>query len=264
MNTKLSGAQLVLVEIKRMGKNYLPNVQYLNGRVIKYIDFCPETYLPDIANAIGLTSTDDMYFSITNEQGNEYLHYEMPLERFDYIQTLGVRQPIFNKISLPNSYIDCQDANNVGKVAALMVYYDLPNYSARNTTENVMTDAISVPITTSIRYNQLPDTDRLTGKRFRRVLLGMPTTTPDYQTGLTQAQLANCYLTLRKGTYNVVENMPLPLLYQLQMLEKSEFANIIFDFQNSFVTIGGAGTIPNVNADYIGKAVFFNLQYEAK
>ena len=254
----------MLVEIKRVGKNYLPLVQYLADKVIKYIDFCPEQYLPGIANAVGLTSTDDMYLTITNEQGNTHLHWEMPLERFDYAQTLGVRQPVFSKISLPNSYINCQDANNVGKVAALMVYYDLPNYSARNSTENVMTDAISVPITTSIRYNQLPDTDRLTGKRFRRVLLGMPSITPDLQTGLTQAQLANCYLTLRKGTYNVVENMPLPLLYQLQMLEKSEFANIIFDFQNSYITIGGAGTIPNVNTDYIGKAVFLNLQYEAK
>ena len=58
--------------------------------------------------------------------------------------------------------------------------------------------------------------------------------------------------------------MPLPILYQLAMLEKSEWANIIFDFQNSYITIGGAGTIPNVNTDYIGKNVFINLQYESK
>ena len=50
----------------------------------------------------------------------------------------------------------------------------------------------------------------------------------------------------------------------LAMLEKSEWANIIFDFQNSFVTIGGANTIPNVSTDYIGKSVFINLQYEGK
>lgn len=264
MNTKLSGAQLVLVEIKRMGKNYLPLVQYLNDRVIKYIDFCPVAYLPGIANAVGLTSTSDMYFTITNAQGNEHLHYEMPLDRFNYVATLGVRQPIGSKISLPNSYINCQDVNNIGKIAALMVYYDLPEYSARNTAKYVMTDAISVEMTTATRYNALPDTDRLTGKRFRKVLLGVPTTTPDLQTGLDMTKLANCYLTLRKGTYNVIENMPLPLLYQLQMLEQSEWANIIFDFQNSYITIGGAGTIPNVATDYIGKYVFLNLQYEAK
>ena len=264
MNTKLSGAQLVLVEIKRVGKNYLPLVQYLKGRIIKYIDFCPTTYLPGIAGAVGLASTDDMYLTIRNEQGNADIHYEVPLERFDYAETLGVRQPICAKISLDNSYIDCQDSTQIGKFAALMFYYDLPEYSSRNNADKVITDAIAVTLTNATRYNQLPDTDRLTGKRFRKILLGTPTVTPDYQNGLGTSELANCFITLRKGTYNVVENMPVKLLYQMQMLEKSEWANIIFDFQNSYITIGGAGTIPNVATDYIGKAVFFNLHYEAK
>lgn len=264
MNTKLSGAQLVLVEIKRLGKNYLPVVQYLQGRMIKYIDFAQTNYLPDIAGNVGLTSTDDMYLTIRNEQGNADIHFNVPLARFDYAATLGVRQPICSKISLPNSYIDCQDANQIGKVAALVFYYDLPEYSARNNADKVITDAISVTLTNATRYNQLPDTDRLTNKRFRKILLGTPTVTPDYQTGLAVGNLNNCFLTLRKGTYNVVENMPIGLLWQMGMLEKSEWANIIFDFQNSYITIGGAGTIPNVSTDYIGKAVFFNLQYEAK
>ena len=263
MNTKLSGAQLVLVEIKRVGRNYLPFVENIRSRMIKYIDFCEADYLPN-TDVRGVTSPDDMYFTIMNEHGNTELHRDVPMIRFDYRMTLGVRQPICAKINLTSSYITNTDASNIGKYAALMFYYDLPEYSARNITDVVVTDAISIPLTTAIRYNNLPDTDRLTGKRFRRILLGTPTTTPDLQTGLNAQKLENCYLTLRKGTYNVVENMPLPILYQLQMLEKSEWANIIFDFQNSYITIGGAGTIPNVNTDYIGKNVFINLQYESK
>lgn len=264
MNTKLSGAQLVLVPITRLGKNYFPVVQYLRDRVIKFIDFYPSAYLPAVANNVGLSGTQDMYVSIKNQQGNEYLHYETPLIRFDYTQTLGVRQPIFKKISLPDCYIDCQDANQIGKIAALVFYYDLPEYSARNSADDVITDAVSVSLTNATRFNVLPDADRMTGKRFRRILLGMPTTTPDAQTALTQAQLANCFITLRKGSYNIVENLPLPILWQLGMLTQTEWANIIFDFQSSFITIGGAGTIPNVNTDYIGKSIFINLQYEAK
>ena len=264
MNTKLSGAQLVLVEIKHMGRNYFPLVENLRGRMIKYIDFCETEYLPNVANPIGLMNVQDMYLTIMDEHGTTELHRAMPLERYDYIQTLGVRQPVCAKISLQNCYVDCQDQNNVGKVAAFMFYYDLPEFSARNSTDNVCTDAVSVPLTTAIRYNALPDTDRLTGKRFRKILLGTPSVTPDLQTGLGYSELQNCYITLRKGTYNVVENMPLTLLYQLQMLQQTEWANIIFDFQNSYITIGGAGTIPNVNSDYVGKAVFLNLQYEAK
>ena len=264
MNTKLSGAQLVLVEIKHLGKNYFPVVEYLRGRLIKFIDFYPIEYLPGVANPVGLNVTGDIYLSIMNEQGNEYLHYEMPLERFDYNTNLGIRQPIASKISLPYSYVNCQDKNQIGTVAAFVFYYDLPEFSARNTADAVITDAITIPITTAIRYNVLPDTDRLTGKRFRKILLGTPSVTPDLGTGLTAGQLSNCYLTLRKGTYNVVDNMPLPLFWQMGMLQQQEWANIIFDFQNSFVTIGGAGTIPNVQTDYVGKSIFLNMQYEAK
>ena len=263
MNTKLSGCQLVLVEIKRLGRNYFPFVENIRSRFIKFIDFYPTNYLPD-TDAAGLATSADMFMTLYNEYGQEELHRDIPLERFDYTQTLGVRLPVCSKLGMQSCYIDCKDASQIGKVAALVFWYDLPEYSARNTVDTVITDAISIPITTYVRYNALPDTDRLTGKRFRRVILGMPTVTPDMQTGLSSSELQNVYLTLRKGTYNILENCPLPLLYQLQMIERSEFQNIIFDFQNSYLTIGGAGTIPNVQTDYVGKSVFLNLQYEAK
>lgn len=264
MNTKLSGAQLVLVEIKRVGRNYFPFVENINRRVIKYIDFVPTQYLPGIAGNVGLSDNTNMFVTIADERGTTQLHRDMPLLRFDYNATIGVRQPIFSKMSMQSSYIDCKEQSAVGKYAAFVFWYDLPEYSARNTTDTLTTDAISVPLTTSVRYNALPDTDRLTGKRFRRIMLNTPSITPDLQNGLSWGEAYNCFLTLRKGTYNVVENIPVTLLYQMQMLEKTEFQNIIFDFQNSYITIGGAGTIPNVQDDYIGKSVFFNLQYENK
>lgn len=261
MNTKLSGGQLVLVPITQMGENKFPLVENLRGRVIKFIDFSGAQYLPDTA-ASGLTSTTDMYVTIKNEFGNTDIHKDLPLQRLDYVATLGVRQPIMSKISLQNCCVNCQDPSNVGKTAAFVFWYDLPEYSKKNSTDILVTDAISVPLTTDIRYNALPDSDRMTGKRFRRILLGTPNVSPDLQTCVTMTELENIYLTLRKGGINVCENIPVALFYQLQMLTKAEFQNIIFDFQSSYLTIGGAGTIPNVQTDYIGKSVFFNLQYE--
>lgn len=261
MNTKLSGAQLVLVPITNLGVNRFPIVENLRGRVIKFIDFYPTNYLPD-TSAAGCNSSQDLYITIRNEAGNTDLHFALPLVRLDYTQTLGNRTPIMSKINLQSTYIDCQNAALVGKTAAFVCWYDLPEYSQRNTTDTLITDAISVPLTTATRYNVLPDSDRMTGKRFRRILLGAPTTTPDLQTGLGWSELENVYLTLRKGSYNIAENVPVYLLYQLQMLFKSEWQNIIFDFQSSYITIGGADTIPNVSTDYLGKSVFFNLQYE--
>lgn len=260
MNMKLSGAQLVLVPIRNIGRNFFPYVEHIAGRVIKYIDFAPAALLPrtDIA---GLQSTQDMYVTIFDENGTKEIHKSLPLERLDYSATTGVRQPICRKINMDSCYIDCQDASAVGKVAALVFWYELPQYSAANKTTELMTDAIEIPITNVTQYSVLPDSDRLQGKRFRRLLLGIPTITPDKNNGLGLSELQNCYLTLCKGTYKVLADVPVSLLYQLQMLDKTEFQNIIFDFQSSYVTVGGAGTA--TPADYVGKYIFMNLQYEA-
>ena len=260
MNMKLSGAQIVLVPIKNTGKNFIPYVEHIAGRVIKYIDFYPAAKLPN-TSAAGLQSTSDMYITIMDENGTKELHKNLPLERLNYAQTIGVRQPICRKVSMDNSYIICEDASQVGKVAALVFWYELPQYSKANSTDNLMTDAIEIPIKNITQYSVLPDTDRLTGKRFRRILLGTPAVTPNKNTGLGSSELANCYITLQKGTYKILADVPVLLLYQLQMLEKTEFQNIIFDFESSYVTVGGAGTV--TEADYKGKYIFMNLQYEA-
>lgn len=261
MNQKLSGAQLVLVPITKLGENRFPWVENIRNRFIKFMDFYGATYLPGTTEP-GLTMTDNMYITISNAAGNTEIIRNLPLERMDYRKTLGIRQPIASRISLSDCKVVCQNQDAVGTVAAFVFWYDLPDYSRANSTDTLITDSVSVPLVTSVRYNLFPDVDRMTGKRFRRVLVSAQDITPDLYDGVTEGQLENLYLTLRKGTYNVLENVPLMLLYQLAMIQKTEFANIIFDFQSSFITIGGAGTIPDVQENYIGKSVFMNLQYE--
>ena len=260
MNMKLSGAQLVLVPIKQMGRNFLPYVEHIAGRVVKYIDFAPCAYVPR-TTAPGLQTSSDMYITIMDENGTKELHKQLPLDRLNYAATMGVRTPICKKVMMDSCFIDCQDANAVGKVAALVFWYDLPQYNQAHKKDDVITDSIEIPITNITQYSVLPDSDRMTNKRFRRILLGTPTLTPEQNTGLGSTELANCFLTLCKGTYKVLADVPITLLYQLQMLEKTEFANIIFDFQSSYVTIGGAGSV--TPSDYVGKYIFMNLQYEA-
>lgn len=260
-NKKLSGAKAVFVPITKKGANNLPFIEDLRDRYIKYIDFYACRYLPEIA-AEGLQTSANMYLTLADKTGNQFYVKDMPLERFDYISTTGCRQYIGNKLSLQNSYITCADSAQIGKVAMLVFWYDLPEYSRANKSELTITDSLTIPITTAERYNTLPDEERMALKRFRRILLGMPTITPNFQTGLTSDQLANLYLTLRKGTYNVIENLPVNFLWQFNMLEKAEFANIVFDLQNSYIIIGGNNTIPDVKTEYVGKCVFLNLVYE--
>lgn len=263
MNQKLSGAQLVLVPITRLGENRMPFVENLHGRYIKYIDFCPSRYLPNTA-ATGLQTSTDLFVTLYDKTGSTRLIDNLPLVRFDYTETNGIRQIVGSELTIEKSVIICNNAAAVGTVAAFVFWYDLPQYSARNTKDDTLTDNVDIELTSASQYNQFPDDERMINKRFRRILVATPSVTPNYNTGITAAMLPNLYLTLRKGSYLVCDNLPLPLLYQLKMLQKTEFANIIFDFQSSYITIGGAGTIPNVQSDYIGKHVFLNLQYERK
>lgn len=260
-NKKLSGAKAVFVTLTKLGKNYLPYIEDLKHRCIKFIDFYPCQYLPE-TTAAGLTTTDNCYLTLADHTGNMLYIKDMPLARFNYAETTGTRQPVFNEISLQNSYITVTDQSLIGKTAMLIFWYDLPDYSRSNKSDLCITDSLTVPVTTSVRHNTLPDEERMAQKRFRRILLGINTIAPDYSTSLTVAQMQNVYLTLRKGTYNVIENLPVMLLLQLTMYDKAEFANIVFDLQNSYLTIGGAGTIPNVDDDYVGKTVTMNFAYE--
>ena len=263
MNTKLSGAQMVLVPITQLGHNRMPFLENIKGRYIKFIDFYGGSqYLPNVTDT-AVQTTENMFITIYDEWGNTEIIRNLPLERFNYTQTLGIRQQIGSKISLRDCYIDCQNPSCIGKTVAIVFYYDLPEYSAKNCTDNLVTDNISIPLTTITRYNKLPDDERMVNKRFRRILLAAPSTTPDLQSGVSYANLHNLYITLRKGSFVIFDNLPIMFLYQLTMLEKSELQNILFDFQSSYITVGGAGTI-TPSTDYVGKSVFLNLQYEQK
>lgn len=259
MNDKISGGKLVLVPIRQLGVNKIPYVEDLRDRIIKYIDFYPAELLPD-TDADGVLSSENMYLSVADAIGNEYLIKDMPLQRFDYTSTLGIKQEIKNRISLQNSAVVCQNPANVGRYAALIFWYDLPEFSARNRSDVTIIDSITIPIKNVVRYNPLPDEERLSGRRYRRLLLGMPEKTPEQLNTLSADLLKNVYITLRKGSYNVVENIPVMMFYQLQMLQKSTFANIVFDMQSSYLTVGGAGRA--AYSDYVGKSVFMNFVYE--
>lgn len=260
MNRKISGAKMVLVPIRQTGANYFPFVEDLKNRYIKFIDFHPSQYLPDesVAGVDASFALGSMYVTLANETGNKLLYNRAPLENFNYITTKGVREAIGAKLSLQNCYIECLDPAQVGKMVAMVFYYDLPTFSARNRTDRVMMDSLSIPITTGSFYNQFPESERMTGKRFREILFSPCLTTPEYQTGVSTGA-ENLYVTLHKGSYNVVENLPLSVLYQVDKLERIEFANIIFDFQSSYLTVGGAGSL---GATFIGKSAFINLTYE--
>lgn len=256
MNKKLSGAKTVLVPITKVGKNYIPFVEDLKNRTIKYIDIVLTKLLPD-TEAEGVTEyAKTPYITLADITGNAYVINNRPVSEFLYEQTCGVRPEIGSKISLQNSFILNNDESAIGKYYLLVFWYDLPEFSARNRKDMLVTDYISVPIS-KVLANTLPNEERFTGKRFRYIWFSRVETTPDGTTGVSDEEYGSLYVTLQRGSYKVLENVPLLLFYQARMVDKMEFANIIFDMQNSYIKVGGAGKL--VISD---KSVFLNLVYE--
>lgn len=256
MQTKVSGAKTVIVPITGLGKNYFPFVEYLKDRYIKYVDCILMSTLPGSGDAI--TTTTGAFVNLAIQAGNTYFVSGEPLDRYDIEQNLGIRKPINRKMSLQNSFINVTNSALVGKSVVLVFWYDLPEYSKRNRTTETIVDSFEVSLVQNSGRNQFPDNRTMVGKRFRNMYLTYPTTTPTYADGITDVQSKNIYVTFQKGNYCVLDQLPLPLLYQIGLLEGLSFANIVFDFTYSFAFVGGGGTLTG----YAGKSIFLNAVYE--
>lgn len=239
---RLSGAKLVLVEIDKVGKCFFPYVEQFIENPIQYIDFHPTACLPETSR-VGVASDDGLTISLANKFGNVLLFNNLPLKRLNYTATCGTRQAINAKLSFQNSFIINEKAENVGKSIALLVWYEAEQYRVPQFAEELIFDTISVKLEAT--KTKIKENERMNFKRFRHIFATPVTKTQEEYVGVTEADLANLYLTAIKGSYSLLENVPLSILHQNKILEKIEFENIQFDISNTFITTGHGANLEN-------------------
>lgn len=255
MQRKVSGAKSVIVPITTVGKNYLPYVEYLNNRYIKYIDFVPTQILPTTGEGVNVPYY--MYFSLSEKSGNSYFIQNEPMVRFDYSYNKGIRKPIMQKVSLQNSYIEVTDPVLVGKSVLLIFWYDLPEFSQRNKTNDTITDYFEVKLNNQTGRFEFPDNRTMAGKRFRNFFIPTGGITPSLSRCISDTDAQKLYITLQKGNYKVLDAIPLTLFNDVDKLEAVDFANIVFDFTYSYISAGG-----NTPISFEGQSVLVNATYE--
>lgn len=259
LSKRVSGTKTVIVPIEKVGRNPFPYVEDLRDRYIKYIDFCGVSSLP-YSSSTPVTDSSKYLLSLADRNGNTYNIQDVPLEKFDLTLNWGIRPAIMRRLSLQDSHLICTDAGEVGKFAVFVFYYDEPLYAARNTTTDVAVNAFEVSIVKAVQPNSFPDNRTMVDKRFRAVFFTPVATTPTYKTGFTFAESKDLYISLYKGNYAIIDTLPLMCLYAVNMVEPLEFANIQFDFTNSYILVGGDGA----NTQYIGRSLLLNAAYENK
>ena len=255
MNKKVSGGQSVIVPITCVGRNYLPFVEDLKDRVIKYIDIVDVTPI-DGSTGVGNTP---QYITLSGKSGYIMEFDNYPTINLKPYSTYGSRRLIGKKLSLQNSFFTNGDASNIGKSVVCVFWYDEPEYSARNTTNNVSISTVEVPFVSKTFKNMLPDNRTMAGKRFRSIAWDLlPSYTPSFKTAANSDVETNAYLTLLNGNVAILNNIPVQCLVELANVESLEFSNIKFDFTNSYIQLAGYANEPTTNESFVVRFSFEN------
>lgn len=242
-------------------KTPLPDILDLKGKVIKYLDCANDLAVLD-SDGVTITTgqINDVYINLMKADTQEYFIKDVPLSNYQVSERKGIRDNISRVVDFPNSFVVNHSNNDV--VLFLVFWYDdiqISNlYSAADKT-NI--DNFEVSQFNAIQERMLFDEDRtLFNKEIQDFYImdnQAAFITPTGKTSVTGADVANSYLTLVKGNFQFVKNVPLILFKNSDTYDRIKLQNIVFDFSNSWIDVPTA-TAANVN----GKSYFFNIEYK--
>lgn len=252
---KITASKSLSIAINGEGKYYLPDDLTLNGKVINAIVPVLGMYsFEDNATGTPITNADNLFINLTNN-GQYYFMKNMPVQQISNQVVRGKFEPINQKLTLSGCYIECAD-NTVGNLILTIFYEDNTNYHA-DTNVNSNYDYCEIPLLYQNGYrNPLPDNNSLKGKKFRNIICTYPRLTPSGYNAANSTIENKTYITLCYGSKIIFDKMPLVLFKQVEQYELLQFANIQFDFENSYVQIYGS------DSSITDKYLYLILEYE--
>ncbi|MDR0831139.1 MAG: hypothetical protein LBN95_13690 [Prevotellaceae bacterium] len=242
---KYSGAIMVEIELNGERKVNFPDVQNLAGKKIQAIN---AVLLNGNSAYSGraLATYNELYISLKKKDGTTYIIDEMPLQQIQIDNNKGINHKIDEVLSIKDCFIDNPNFQTDCSVC-LIVWYELPEYTRETTVK-----PLYASFETKIRYqnymrNKLPDNRTMYDSMIEEINIQVPEITPTTATGVTQSDLGSLYLTLNKGTFSILEKIPLQIFYNNDWYKRLIFDNIVFDFDNSFIEVVGTNVAINKN-----------------
>ena len=246
---------------KANSKTYLPDVLDLKGKVIKYIDCLNDLAIED-RDGVSITAgqQNNVFLSLIKSGTQEIFIKNVPLSNYQISERKGIRDNISRVVDFPHSWVENNSASDV--VLFLVFWYDdiqISNlYSAADQT-NI--ENFEVAQFSSTQQRMLFDEDRtLVNKEIQDFIVYDNTnafTTPTGRTSVTGTDLASSYLTLVKGNFKFIRNVPLILFKNSDTYDRIKLQNIVFDFSNSYIDVSSTTA-----AAVAGKSYFFNIEYK--
>lgn len=241
-----SGAKMIEIPIDHVGRNYFPDVNDLYGRTIQSI-----TLFPNCVPLSGKNSVlEDDYYAISlnlTSDGSTYEVLNAPVIQYSNYYTLGRNVEVNQKLSLEHCYFDVQYLSQTGVIVAVLWFEADKQYRADAKTDLDSINSFDVPLLLGTGYrNYLPDNRDMVDKHFRGFLVDSTMLYSPNGQQVDQQDLSPCYITLCKGSYAVIDRLPLQAFQQLWDIEKMRFDNIIFDFEQSFIEVAIGNEINNI------------------
>ena len=242
-------------------KTYLPDILDLKGKVIKYIDCLNDMAVLD-RDGVTITSgqINNCFLSLIKEGTQEIFIKNVPLSNYQVSERKGIRDNISRVVDFPHSWLE----NNSGSDIVLFIvfwYDDIQISNLYSAAEKTNIESFEVSQFNSTQQRMLFDEDRtLVDKQIQDFFVYDNTAafvTPTGKTSVTGADLKSSYLTLVKGNYEFVRNVPLILFKNSDTYDRIKLQNIVFDFSNSYIDV--SSTVATAVA---GKSYFFNIEYK--
>ena len=238
-----SGFKLLQLPINRLGKINLPDDRTLYGKKIQAIIPIINVYpiLNDMNSDVAVIGNLDLKnMTINLTKNGQKFFYQNSAFNMSQLATEGIYDNINSVLSIPDCYVDVQYTATIGKTLQLAVFYE--DTVSINATKNIASnyDTFEVEIKDSGNFLQkfyFGENRILVDKNFRNLLVSYPNVTPQGNTGISQNIEKYGYITLVRGGHILWERMPIILLNQLYNYRKLQFANIVFDFNNSYIEL---------------------------
>ncbi len=238
-----TAATTIFISITKQGQNFFPRINKIAGKKIQAIALFDGQYPLNGGNPFPESSVASTFLSLT-EDGRDYFVNSLSLNLFSYTACKGKLLPINRELSVENCFITVSDPSLVGTVLVLTVFYEDKRYATGYSKEALYDNFSAKVVGTGSPYPvYMPDFKNLKNTSFSNIFVTFPSTTANFDTGVSESDINSIYVTFVKGSYAVLENIPLLFFYQTENYERTDFAGIIWDFENSYTTVAQGQTV---------------------
>ena len=249
MNKFFSGAIGVEIPLQaNTTKYYFPYIPQLVDKRIKHIEFCSGDKINVTPNGLEITASvsKNIYMTIYDSNANREVITQLPVTELNHN---GNRLFINKVIDMRRSFIEIDGLNpDLENKAVYMVLM----YDESNTWDVVpkvnRTSILPLEILTTGTKTLFEKNAMFIDKKIQNLILTFPTVTPKGNDGFADDEFLDKFITLKTGSLEFFQNVPLYMFYQADLYYPLRLQNIMFDLQSSYIT--------SVNNS--GKSIFFN------